>query len=136
MSNMTYRDLILYILANGLEDTPVFQNGKIAGFQTVPEAAVRLGVGEATVRTWISLGQIDTIQLNDVWYIPENVERKTDEKSNSNTSNRTTGIRSNSVSTALLSAESGVQGAGANNDQNGRTGRRTIRTTYFRRSSK
>ena len=136
MSNMTYRDLILYILANGLEDTPVFQNGKIAGFQTVPEAAVRLGVGEATVRTWISLGQIDTIQLNDVWYIPENAERDTDEKSNSNTSNRTTGIRSNSVSTALLSAESGVQGAGANNDQNGRTGRRTIRTTYFRRSSK
>ena len=136
MSNMTYRDLILYILANGLEDTPVFQNGKIAGFQTVPEAAVRLGVGESTVRTWISLGQIDTIQLNDVWYIPENAERKTDEKSNSNTSNRTTGIRSNSVSTALLSPESGVQGAGANNDQNGRTGRRTIRTTYFHRSSK
>ena len=136
MSNMTYRDLILYILANGLEDTPVFQNGKIAGFQTVPDAAVRLGVGEATVRTWISLGQIDTIQLNDVWYIPENAERKTDEKSNSNTSNRTTGIRSNSISTALLSAEGGVQGAGANNDQNGRTGRRTIRTTYFRRSSK
>ena len=136
MSNMTYRDLILYILANDLEDTPVFQNGKIAGFQTVPEAAVRLGVGEATVRTWISLGQIDTIQLNDVWYIPENAERKTDEKSNSNTSNRTTGIRSNSVSTAPLSAESGVKGAGANNDQNGKTGRRTIRTTYFRRSSK
>ena len=136
MSNMTYRDLILYILANDLEDTPVFQNGKIAGFQTVPDAAVRLGVGEATVRTWISLGQIDTIQLNDVWYIPENAERKTDEKSNSNTSNRTTGIRSNSISTALLSAEGGVQGAGANNDQNGRTGRRTIRTTYFRRSSK
>ena len=135
MSTMTYRDLILYILENGLEDTPVFQNGKIAGFQTVPEAAVKFGVGESTIRAWISLGQIDAVLLNDVWYIPENAERDTNEKSNSNTSNRTIGTGPYSVSTALLSAESRVQGAGENNDQNGRTGR-TIRRTYFRRSSK
>lgn len=124
MSTMTYRDLILYILENGLEDTPVFQNGKIAGFQTVPEAAVKFGVGESTIRAWISLGQIDAVLLNDVWYIPENAERDTNEKSDSNTSNRTTGTGPYSISTALLSAEGGVQGTGANNDQNGRTGRR------------
>lgn len=46
---MTGRDLIIYILANGLEDEEVFQDGKFIGFVTAGEAAAKLGVGVATI---------------------------------------------------------------------------------------
>ena len=47
---MTGRDLIIYILENGLEDEPVFKDGKFIGFITTGEAAVQCNVlrGERT----------------------------------------------------------------------------------------
>ena len=43
---MTYGDLIVYIIQNNLVNEEVFQNGKLAGFMSIPEAAVKFEVGE------------------------------------------------------------------------------------------
>ena len=85
---MTYGDLIVYIIQNNLVNEEVFQNGKLAGFMSIPEAAVKFGVGESTVRAWICRGMIHYIQFNGLVLIPQNVEnpmeRKTDEKTTTN----------------------------------------------------
>ena len=67
---MTGRDLILYILANNLEDKPVFENGKFIGFATVGDVAVKTNVGLATVHTWIHQGRLDSVAVREGIYIP------------------------------------------------------------------
>ncbi len=69
---MTGRELIIYILENGLEDKPMFENGKPLGFMTLVEAAIKFGVGGGTIMTWICLNQIKYIQLGEKIYIPAN----------------------------------------------------------------
>lgn len=73
---MTGRDLILYILQNGLEDEPVFdyKTHKFLGFMTISEAAVKFDVGVATVWVWIEQGWLSYIRLGDMIYIPANVK--------------------------------------------------------------
>lgn len=71
---MTGRDLILYILSNKLEDEPVFNEGKLLGFMTVEEAAVKFDVGIATVKVWATFNAIDSVKLGDTIYIPSNAE--------------------------------------------------------------
>lgn len=71
---MTGRDLIIYILANGLEDEPVFQNGKFIGFITASEAAKKLNVGVATVYVWAHQKKLDGVIVGDTLYIPANIE--------------------------------------------------------------
>jgi len=66
---MTGRDLIIYILANGLEDKPVFKDGKIIGYITEEEAAVKMGVGIETVRVWINFNLIEAIQIGNTNFI-------------------------------------------------------------------
>ncbi len=73
---MTGRDLILYILANKLEDELVFKDGTFMGFITVEEAAVRMEVGIATVYGWILQGKLDSVQIGDAHFIPANCELK------------------------------------------------------------
>lgn len=73
---MTGRELILYILQNGLEDEPVVQDGKIVGFLTLAEAASRYDVGTATVITWAKLGYISYVSIGGVMYIPDIYVRK------------------------------------------------------------
>lgn len=68
---MTGRDLILYILMNNLEDEPVVKDGKPVGFLTVAEAAVKFGVGEATIMAWITLGTLIGVRIGSVIYIPD-----------------------------------------------------------------
>lgn len=68
---MTYRELFIYILDNGLEDEPVFKDGKIAGFLTVDQAAVMLGVGTETVRVMIFLNQLEHVTIGKEDFIPE-----------------------------------------------------------------
>jgi hypothetical protein len=70
---MTGRDLIIYILANGLEDEPVFKDGKFLGLITETEAAVKLGMGVGTIRAWITLGRIKSVRINDIYYVPADV---------------------------------------------------------------
>ena len=67
---MTGRDLIIYILENGLEDEPVFQNDTFIGFVTAEEAAVFMDVGTATIYAWIQQGQLESIKVRGKYYIP------------------------------------------------------------------
>lgn len=67
---MTGRDLILYILANGLEDDLVFENGRFIGSMTAEEAAVKMKVGVATIHIWVGLGQLKGFRVGDSLYIP------------------------------------------------------------------
>lgn len=71
---MTGRELIMYILQNGLEDKPVVDNGKLMGFLTVDEAAAKFNVGHATVLSWVALELVDAVSIGDVVYIPDNIK--------------------------------------------------------------
>ena len=71
---MNGRDLILYILANKLEDEPVFKDGRFLGFYTAAEFAKKWDVGEETVRAWINLKYVDAIIIYDEVYIPANAK--------------------------------------------------------------
>lgn len=71
---MTGRDLIIYILANNLEDEPVFENGKIIGLMTLQEAAVKFNVTIATLVAWHSLGMIDWITIGNQVFIFSNAK--------------------------------------------------------------
>lgn len=72
---MTGRDFILYILSNGLEDTPIYENGKLLGFMTPMEAAIKFGVGVSTVDAWCNMGMLPCVKIGDTYFIPELVER-------------------------------------------------------------
>lgn len=67
---MTGRELILYILQNNLEEHPVFEDGKLLGFMNVEEAAVKFGVGTATVKLWYELGVLPGFKIGEEIYIP------------------------------------------------------------------
>lgn len=67
---MTGRDLICYILENNLENKPLVQNGKLCGFLTAKEAAVKFNVGVTTVYVWYELGVIDGFTLYGNLFIP------------------------------------------------------------------
>lgn len=73
---VTGRDLIIYILKHGLEDDPVFENGRFVGFLTEGETAVKLDVGVATVRTLVDRGIIEPINVNQGTYIWEDSIRR------------------------------------------------------------
>lgn len=66
---MTGKELIIYILQNNLEDEPVFKDGKFMGLLTCEEAAVKFGVGSATIRTWYGVGMLDGITIDERIYI-------------------------------------------------------------------
>lgn len=78
--NMTGRDLIVYILDNHLEDHLVFEDGDFLGFITAAEAAQNCGVGEGTVRVWISRGLVGGIKINDTLYVPANFKSPMEDK--------------------------------------------------------
>lgn len=67
---MTGRDIIIYILKNGLEDEPIFKNGKLIGFLSIPEVAASCNVGVATVQAWIKNNKIDSITIGDLVLVP------------------------------------------------------------------
>lgn len=66
---MTGRDLIIYILANDLENEPVFKDGTFMGFMTVDEAAKKLGVGVETVKLWIQQERLKYFKFGDSYFI-------------------------------------------------------------------
>lgn len=65
---MTGKELVMYILANNLEDEAV-------SFMTMSEAAVKFHVGIETIRVWIQRGQIPYIEIINYdrceYFIPE-----------------------------------------------------------------
>ena len=66
---MTGRDLIIYILQNNLEDEPVFKDGRILGFLTIEETALKFGVGVATIELWYRIGMIQGFTIGEHIYI-------------------------------------------------------------------
>lgn len=68
---MTGKDLIIFILQNNLEDVEFFTDGKIPGLMTVYEAAVKYGVGLATIWTWIERESVKSVKLGHDVYIYE-----------------------------------------------------------------
>lgn len=75
---MTGRELIIYILENGLEDQEVFENGRFIGFLTFSEAAQKLGYGIETVKAMVELGLIKDVHEGNL--IPEQSIREMIEK--------------------------------------------------------
>lgn len=69
---MTGRDLIIYILENGLEDEEVFKNGRFIGFLSEMEAAKKFDVGVSTIRMWIKMEMLKGVQIGNMFYIPAN----------------------------------------------------------------
>lgn len=67
---MTGRELIIFILENHLEDKPISDLCTL--FETADQAAVRLGVGTATVNIWFKLGKIKGITIGESVYIFKN----------------------------------------------------------------
>jgi hypothetical protein len=73
---MTGRDLIVYILANGLEDEPIYGDGKLLGFINPIEAAAKFNVASPTIYIWVDLGMLDGVWIGDTLYIPAKAELK------------------------------------------------------------
>lgn len=69
---MTGKDLIVYILQNNLENEPVIHDGKLLGFLSIEEAAVKMDYGVSSVVACIALGKIPGYELKSGVYIPEN----------------------------------------------------------------
>ena len=79
---MTGRELIIYIMSNGLEDKEVIKDGVFVGLVSEDEVAVKFGVGVGTVRAWATLGRISGTWINGHLYFLSNVTdpRKTNEE--------------------------------------------------------
>jgi len=67
---MTGRDLIIYILENGLEDEPVVKDGKLIGFMSVADVAVAMEVSYPTVLVWANQGMLDSVHFDNKINIP------------------------------------------------------------------
>lgn len=72
---MTGRDLIIYILENNLENEEIFKDGKLPGFMSAEEAAVKFGVTNLTIYLWYGMGYIPGLQIGNTIYIPINAEK-------------------------------------------------------------
>lgn len=71
---MTGRELIVYILENHLEDRPICDGGKLVGFLTLEEAAVKFEIGPKTMEIIYRRGDIDGIDINGTIYILANAK--------------------------------------------------------------
>ena len=66
---MTGRELIIYILQNGLEDKPVFNKGTFIGYMTMEQAAEKMDVGLNTVYTLMTLGKIGYVRIGEEYLV-------------------------------------------------------------------
>lgn len=55
-----------------MENEEIFKDGVFLGCLTVYKVAVELQVGFSTVYTWVQLGYLDGIKINDSLYILPN----------------------------------------------------------------
>lgn len=69
---MTGKELILYILQNDLENKVVIENGIFIGFMNEEEAAVKFGVGVATVKAWYACQMLKGVKTGDHIYFLRN----------------------------------------------------------------
>ena len=69
---MNGRELIIYILENGLENEDVTSAEFLRFLPTIEKVAVMFNVGVATVRVWIENGKLDAFEINEQVYITTN----------------------------------------------------------------
>ena len=79
---MTGRDLIIYILKNGLEYDQVFNFVVFLGFITPEDAAEKFNVGLATINALVNMSQLRAIKIGESIFIPAN-EKSPSERSKS-----------------------------------------------------
>lgn len=74
---MTCKELMLYILANDLENELVFDHGRFIGFMTIDEVALQMNIGIAAVCALIEQEMLDHICVGNALFVPANfkVER-------------------------------------------------------------
>lgn len=65
---MTWKELIVYILENDLEDLPISEDGKLNGLLTLADIAVMYDVGIETAKVWGDTGLIKGIKIGDTMY--------------------------------------------------------------------
>lgn len=70
---MTGKELILYILQNNLENTIVLEDGIFVGFMSEDEAAVKFGVGVATIRAWYQCRMINGTKIGETLYFRKDI---------------------------------------------------------------
>lgn len=66
---MTGRELIIYILENGLEDKELFSQNLTPLFISVEKAAVRWNCGTATVKAMIEIGKVKGAKIADEYFV-------------------------------------------------------------------
>lgn len=73
---MTGRELIIYIMENGLEDENVFETEFYRHFPTIESVAIQFNVGVATVETWIDNNCLKAVVCGEKTYIlPKSLEK-------------------------------------------------------------
>lgn len=65
---MTGRDLIIYILKNGLENEEIVIGGSIAFLMNADEAAAKFEVETETIKIWHELDMLPGIKIGDSLY--------------------------------------------------------------------
>ena len=66
---MKGRDLIIYILENGLENEDVMSDVFLSFMPTIESVAVTFNVGVATVQAWLDNDCLEGIESNGTIYI-------------------------------------------------------------------
>ena len=79
---MTGRDLIIYIMKNGLENEEIIKDGVMVGLISEDKVAAKFGVAVGTVRAWVTLGMLKGIRVGDDLMFLKNVTdpRKTNKE--------------------------------------------------------
>ena len=68
---MTGRELIIFILDHHLEDVVLFEDGRIPGYLTVEEAAIKMSTGVETIKALYKRGALKGFKLGDTIFIKE-----------------------------------------------------------------
>ena len=105
---MTGRELVIYILENGLEDDEVIdEKGNPAGMMSPEEAAEHFEVPIATIMAWLGTGKLESFYISGTHYIPQNAQNPN--KWMTKTKNRVAGpVVSATPSDRLISAVEGM----------------------------
>ena len=73
---MTGRELVIFIMENGLEDSKLFEDGTPGeGFHSLIDAAHKFDVGEATIKVWCERNLIQSVKIGDTYYVPKSAKR-------------------------------------------------------------
>ena len=69
---MTGKELILYILQNDLENEVIIKDGTFVWLMNEEEAAVKFGVGVATIKSWYIYGMLRGTKIGEHLYFLRN----------------------------------------------------------------